>query len=146
MKDYKLKINGNEYNVSIDSVEGNTAKVEVNGVPYSVEFDKPISKPKQVVVKQAAAKPSISVTTPVQSAAPVQSSVSGSAVTAPLPGVILSVNANVGDAVKKGQVIMILEAMKMENAIEASSDGTIKKICANKGDSVLEGAELFIIG
>jgi biotin carboxyl carrier protein len=67
-------------------------------------------------------------------------------VSSPLPGVILEVSVKEGDSVKRGQKLMILEAMKMENVIEASADGKIVSIKANKGDSVLEGAPLIIIG
>ena len=147
MKEYKLKINGNDYNVAIDAVEDNTAKVSVNGVDYAVEFDKPISKPKQVVVKKAvAAAPAAASAAPAARVATASESSGETVVNSPLPGVILAVNAHVGDAVKKGQTVMLLEAMKMENSIEATCDGTIKKILAQKGDSVLEGADLFIIG
>ena len=67
-------------------------------------------------------------------------------VTSPLPGVILEVSVKVGDAVKRGQKVMVLEAMKMENVIEATADGTVTAIKVEKGDSVLEGAPLVIIG
>ena len=64
----------------------------------------------------------------------------------PLPGVILSVDCKVGDTVKRGQKILVLEAMKMENNINADRDGKIVEIKVNKGDSVLEGADLVVIG
>ena len=67
-------------------------------------------------------------------------------VNSPLPGVVLSINKNVGDTVNKGDTVMILEAMKMENNIEATASGKIVKFLAQKGDSVLEGAPLFVIG
>ena len=130
MKEYKIKINGNNYNVTIDEVEGNAAKVEVNGTPYSVEFEKPLSKPKNIsVVNRPAAAPAAA---------------GGATVNSPLPGVVLEVKVKDGDKVTKGQVIMVLEAMKMENAIEAPCDGTVT-IKAQKGDSVLEGAPLAVI-
>ena len=68
-----------------------------------------------------------------------------SGVKSPLPGVILDIKVNVGDTVKKGQTIVILEAMKMENNINADKDGKITAINVNKGDSVLEGTDLVII-
>ena len=68
------------------------------------------------------------------------------AVKSPLPGVILSVDCKVGDTVKRGQKILVLEAMKMENNINADRDGKIVEIKVNKGDSVLEGADLVVIG
>ena len=130
MKEYKIKINGNNYNVTIDEVEDNAAKVEVNGTPYNVEFEKPISKPKTIsVVNKPAAAPSAA---------------GGSTVNSPLPGVVLEIKVKDGDKVTKGQVIIVLEAKKMENAIEAPCEGTVT-IKVQKGDSVLEGAPLAII-
>ena len=146
MKEYKIKINGNNYNVTIDEVEGNAAKVEVNGTPYNVEFEKPLSKPKTIsVVNKPAAAPAAgaapAANRPAAAAAP---AAGGSTVNSPLPGVVLEVKVKDGDKVTKGQVIMVLEAMKMENAIEAPCDGTVT-IKAQKGDSVLEGAPLAVI-
>ena len=146
MKEYKLKINGNDYNVAIDEVEDNTAKVEVNGTPYTVEFEKPITKsrPKIVINRPepaAGAAPAVSVSKPAA-----QAPAGGTVVNSPLPGVVLNLNVKEGDAVKKGQAILILEAMKMENAIESPCDGTVSKLLVQKGDSVLEGAQLAIIG
>lgn len=147
MKEYKLKINGNDYNVVINEVEDAVAKVEVNGTPFNVEFEKPITKPKAIkVVKASAAAPAVSPAQNRPSVATTSTSTSGTTVTSPLPGVILEVNVKEGDVVKKGQKVMMLETMKMENVIEATVDGTIKSVKANKGDSVLEGAALVIIG
>ena len=145
MKEYNIKINGNDYNVTIDEVEGNAAKVEVNGTPYNVEFDKPLSKPKNIsVVNRPAAAPSAGPAPASRPAATPAAAAGGSTVNSPLPGVVLEVKVKDGDKVTKGQVIMVLEAMKMENAIEAPCDGTVT-IKAQKGDSVLEGAPLAII-
>ncbi len=136
MKEYKLKINGNDYDVTINDIEDSTAKVEVNGMPFTVEFDKPLKKaaPAPAVKKAAAPK------------AAAASSGNGTVVTSPLPGVILEVSCKEGDTVKVGQKLMVLEAMKMENIIEATANGTVTSIKANKGDSVLEGADLVVIG
>jgi len=145
MKEYKIKINGNDYNVTIDEVEGSAAKVEVNGTPYNVEFERPISKPKTInVVKKPVAAPAAGPAPASRPAAPAAAG-NGATVNSPLPGVVLEVKVKDGDKVSKGQVIMVLEAMKMENAIEAPCDGTVT-IKAQKGDSVLEGAPLAIIG
>ena len=146
MKEYKSKINGNDYNVTIDEVEGNAAKVEVNGTPYNVEFEKPLSKkPKTIsVVNKPAAAPSAGPAPASKPAAAPAAAAGGSTVNSPLPGVVLEVKVKDGDKVTKGQVIMVLEAMKMENAIEAPCEGTIT-IKAQKGDSVLEGAPLAVI-
>lgn len=146
MKEYKLKINGNDYNVVINDVQESVASVEVNGSHFKVEFEKPIAKPTAIkVVKTATAAPAVSAAAPKPTAAPAPTA-GGTTVSSPLPGVILEVCVKEGDTVKSGQKIMVLEAMKMENVVEATADGVIKSIKVNKGDSVLEGAPLAIIG
>ena len=145
MKQYRFKINGNQYNVDINSVEGNIASVSVNGTSYQVELEDAPAAPVQAVPVQT------SVITPA--AAPAQAapapkpaaSGAGKPVTSPLPGVIIAVKVNVGDAVKAGQEVAVLEAMKMENSIEATHDGTVTAIHVAKGDSVLEGAAVVTI-
>lgn len=144
MKSYKFKINGNEYNVAINSVSGNFAEVTVNGASYQVELDNIPAAPASDVpapAPQAAVTPA-----PVQASAPAPAAAgSGKAVTSPLPGVIVAVKVNVGDAVKAGQEVAVLEAMKMENSIEASANGTVTAIHVAQGDSVLEGAPIVTI-
>ena len=143
MKEYKYKINGTVYNVTVGDIENNMAQVEVNGTPYKVEMEQTVAP--------------VAVSTPRPSAAP--RPVSGEkviakptttggagAIKAPLPGVVLDIKVNVGDAVNAGDTVVILEAMKMENNINADKSGVVKSISVNKGDSVLEGAELLIIG
>jgi biotin carboxyl carrier protein len=146
MNEFKIKINGSDYNVVINNVEENTIDVEVNGQSYSVEMEKPLK------TKKVAAKPVVTrsventVAAPtVQVAKPAASGGAGS-VKSPLPGVILEVFVKVGDVVKTGQKVLVLEAMKMENTINADREGKVIEIKANKGDSVLEGADLVIIG
>ena len=146
MKEYKLKINGNDYAVTVNEVDGSVAEVEVNGTPFKVEFEKPIKKAAAPVAKPAAksAAPAAAAAPVAKPAAPAGGA--GTTVSSPLPGVILDVCVKEGDAVKRGQTVMVLEAMKMENAIEATADGTVTAIKVGKGDSVLEGAPLVIIG
>ena len=145
MKQYKYKINGNLYNVTVHDVEDNIAKVEVNGSPYTVELDKPIQAPapKKVVTNPVSPKPVAAPTAPV--ARPAAASAGKSGVKCPLPGVILDIKVKEGDEVKKGQLIVVLEAMKMENNINADRDGKVTAIKVQKGDSVLEGTDLIII-
>jgi biotin carboxyl carrier protein len=138
MKSFKYTINGNVYKVVINRIEDTIADVEVNGTPYTVEMNKPTKK--QV----------ITINRPVQTTVapvvrPQQSGAGSSALRSPLPGIIIDVLCKPGDTVKKGQKLLVLEAMKMENAINAEKDGVIKELKINKGDSVLEGAELLII-
>lgn len=145
MKEYKFKINGNDYNVAINSVEGNLASVTVNGAPYQVELENaPAAAPVQAVSTPAVQ--SAPVAAPAQAApAPAAPSGAGKAVTSPLPGVIITLKVNVGDTVKPGQVVAVLEAMKMENDIEAEFGGTVTAVNVAKGDSVLEGAAIVTI-
>ena len=144
MKEYKYKINGNEYNVIINSIEDGLADIEVNGTPYKVEI---------LAEKKKASKPAIkhpTVTAAPVAAAPVAPAASaggqGTGVKSPLPGVILDVCVKVGDEVKVGQKVAVLEAMKMENNINADRDGKIVAVKVNKGDSILEGSDIVIIG
>ena len=150
MKEYKFKINGNEYNVAINSVEGNIADVTVNGKSYQVEMENAPAAPVQAVP----VAPAVTVSAPAPQAAPVAAPApapaakpagAGKAVTSPLPGVIIGVKVNVGDVVKPGQVVAVLEAMKMENDIEAEFGGTVTAVNVAKGDSVLEGAAIVTI-
>ena len=142
MKQYKYKINGNLYNVTVNDVEDNIANVEVNGTSYKVELDKPVKAAPKPVTRPAAA-PKTETGAPVVTKQPTASKKAG--VKSPLPGVILDIKVKEGDTVKRGQTIIILEAMKMENNINANKDGKVAEIKVNKGDSVLEGTDLVII-
>ena len=138
MKSFKYIINGNVYKVIINNIEDTAAEVEVNGTPYKVEMDKPTKK-HVVTIK----RPVQTTTPPI--ARPQQASTGAAALRSPLPGIILDIAVKVGDPIKKGQKVLILEAMKMENVINSDRDGVVKEIKVNKGDSVLEGADLIII-
>ena len=145
MKEYKYKINGNLYNVVIGDIEDNIAHVEVNGTHYTVEMEKkPKAAPAPKPVVRPAAKPAAAAA-PAAAAPAAKPAAGKSGVKSPLPGVILDIKVNVGDEVKKGQTIIILEAMKMENSINADKDGKIAAINVSKGESVLEGTDLIII-
>ena len=147
MKNYKFKINGNEYNVGIVSIEGNIASVTVNGTDYQVEMENAPAAPVQAVpAAPASAAPAAPVSAPKATHAPKMAAGTGKAVTSPLPGVIIAVKVNVGDTVKAGQEVAVLEAMKMENSIEAEQSGTVTAVHVAKGDSVLEGAPIVTIG
>ncbi|MFV0554377.1 MAG: acetyl-CoA carboxylase biotin carboxyl carrier protein [Mangrovibacterium sp.] len=137
-KKFQFKINGNEYSTEILSVEDNMAEIEVNGTKYQVELTdriKPTPKTPKLVRSQ-----------PIQTEAP-KAAPSGGAHSfkSPLPGTILELNKKVGDAVKVGDVVMLLEAMKMENNIEADRDGVLASITKDKGATVMEGDVLFTI-
>ena len=160
MKTYKFKIGNNPYTVEIASIEGGVAKVNVNGIDYDVEIEDapasaaaPAAAASAVAAGVAGATSSPAATGDLSAAARTVASTSSPAgdlgpakkVCSPLPGVILSVNVAVGDKVKAGDKVAVLEAMKMENDIEAESDGTITAIHVQKGDSVLEGAAIVSI-
>lgn len=143
MKDYKLKINGNDYKVVVKEVDGNTAEVEVNGTSYHIEIERPaaqVSKTPKLV--QA---PTIPSHDSHQAIAKTSAPGAASAVKSPLPGVVLDVYVKEGDTVKVGQKMVLLEAMKMENSLEADRAGTVTSVKVRKGDSILEGAVLVII-
>ena len=145
MKEYKYKINGEEYNVIINEVSDTTAQVEVNGASYTVEWEKPVA-PKPVVVAKpvaSAAKPAAPASAPA-AAAPAPAA-GGYAIKTPLPGVIISIKVNVGDTVAKGQTVAVLEAMKMENNITSDRYGKIASVAVSAGDTVADGAILVTL-
>ncbi len=140
MTQYKFKINGKPYEVSVNGIADGKADVTVNGVNYSVDIESaPAAAPS--AAPAAAPAPAQAAAAPAAQAAPA----SGKKITSPLPGVIIDVCVKDGEAVKKGQKLAVLEAMKMENEILAETDGTVTKIFVNKGDSILEGADIAII-
>ncbi|MBR1545815.1 MAG: biotin/lipoyl-binding protein [Prevotella sp.] len=151
MNKYQYKVQGVDYEVEIEEVEGNIAKVNVNGIPFEVELQQPINAAKHpsiVKPKVEAPKP-VATSAPAKPAAPAQPAVSagaGNAQKAPLPGTITSVNVKMGDTVNVGDTIIVLEAMKMQNNIEAEYAGTVTSITVNPGDSVLEGSVMLTIG
>ncbi len=150
MKNYKLKINGNNYNVDINEVEGQEIKLEVNGTAYTVTVDQELrahqTRTTTVISDRAAPRVSAAHGDVQRASAPKPGSAAGGTkVTTPLPGTILDVFVNVGDQVKSGQAVVLLEAMKMENNIEADTEGTVTSINVRKGDSVLEGDTLIVI-
>ena len=149
MNKFEYKVQGVDYEVEIEEMEGNIAKVSVNGIPFEVELKQPINpakaitRPKVVAPAPAAAAPAAPVARPAAPAAPAGA---GSPVKAPLPGTISSINVKVGDKVNVGDTVVVLEAMKMQNNIEAENSGTVSSILVNQGDSVMEGATLITIG
>lgn len=149
MKKFNYTINGIKYRVEINSIEGNVAEVTVNGSTYKVELDKEQEvkqMPKPTPVTRPAAAAPAPKATPAVAPAPAPAAGGGAAVVSPLPGVIIGIHCKVGDEVKRGQRILVLEAMKMENDIKADRDGTITAIAVSQGDNVQEGATLVTIG
>ena len=149
MKQYKYKVNGAQYDVTIDSIVGNIAKVEVNGIPFEVEMQGSslVEEDLPTQVADETAAPAVAAAPAAVEAAPAAGAPgAGVPVKAPLPGVVAKILVSVGQAVKKGETVLVLEAMKMENNITAEADGKITGICVAAGDSVMEGTTLVTIG
>lgn len=144
MKEYKYKINGMKFTVAVGDVSDNEVKVEVNGVPYKVELDK--AAPQKPALSQSGKTAGISgaVTTSTPAPKPVVAG-PATAVKSPLPGTIMGFTVKVGDSVKSGDTVCILEAMKMENDVKTTHAGTVKQILVNAGDAILEGTDIMII-
>ncbi len=143
MKNYKFKINGNQYEVEVLDIDDNIARIEVNGTPYEVEMQREIPKIKTVVSgAPVQARPAREIRT-----APAKEA-SGKAadIRAPLPGVIIQVLVRPGDEVTAGQTVCTLETMKMENAIKAESAGKVTAVNIAAGQSVLQDEVLIVIG
>lgn len=145
MKKFNFTIRGNKYDVELHNIEDNIAEVEVNGSRYEVEIHKEIKTSKTPKLVRARAVPSQESGATIQSSKPVPAP-SGNGVNAPLPGTILEVKVKVGDEVKVGDTLLIMEAMKMENNIKTNKAGKISDLKVNVGDSVLEGDLLVEIG
>lgn len=156
MKQYKYIINGAHYDVTINSVQGSKAQVVVNGLPFDVEMlgstlDEDalptVNAAENALEQQAPATPA-AASAPAEAPAPAAKGAAGAGtpVKAPLPGVVTKVLVKTGDAVKKGQTVLVLEAMKMENNITAEADGSVTGVCVAPGDSVMEGTTLLTIG
>lgn len=143
MKEYKYTINGNKYEVVIGDIVDNIAAVKVNGEDFQVEME-PEAEPekKKVVLGKPAAAASEGAATATANAANVNTN---NAVKAPLPGTIVEVKVAVGDEVQPGDIVVVLEAMKMANNLEAEKDGKVTAICVKTGESVLEDSPLVVI-
>ncbi len=148
MKEYKYKINGTRFNVAVGDIVDNKVHVEVNGTPYDVELEKapagankvsPLVKPKAPAAAPRTETGAKVISKPAAPAGP------GTSVKSPLPGTIMSINVSEGQAVKAGDTVCVLEAMKMENDIHCSASGTVRKILVGVGDAILEGTDIMII-
>ena len=140
MKEYKYTIDGKEYKVEIGDITDNVADVRVNGEAFKVEME-PEDEPekKKVVLGKPAAEKS------ADEAAPAANVNTANAVKAPLPGVITSIEVEVGQEVSAGDTVVVLEAMKMANNIEAEKSGKVTAICVKQGENVMEDAPLVVI-
>lgn len=139
MKKFKFTIRGNEYEVEILKFEDNIAKVEVNGTKYSVELQTEIKQAKTPILVRK------EVAAPTRGESKIKKAIGATQIKSPLPGNIMQVFVKTGDEVKKGDKLLLLEAMKMENSILAEKDGQIIAIKVAPGESVLEGDVLIEI-
>ena len=142
MKKFKFTISGKQYEVEVQSFENDKAQVVVNGTQYEVDVEREKEEAKPVIAPRPKAAPAPAAT---PAAAPAGDA-NGVKAVAPLPGTIMQIFVNVGDEVKRGDKILMYEAMKMENNFLAEADGVIKDIKVKVGDNVLQGAVLAIIG
>lgn len=140
MKKFDFTIKGNKYHVHLQEFEDNKATIEVNGTEYIVEVHQEITKTKtpKLVRKAVVNKPGEGTIT--------KSSAGATTIKAPLPGNIFKMLVAVGDSVKKGDSVLIMEAMKMENEIKAEKDGIVKVIKVKEGDTVLQSDVLMEMG
>ncbi len=148
MKKFKFTISGKEYDVKVENFSGNNAEVVVDGVKYDVvvkreeeevKMSRPVAAPKAKAGTapkvETAAKPTASAT-----------HAGGFKAQAPLPGTVMKIFVKAGDQVKRGDKMLMYEAMKMENNFLAEVDGVVNEVCVREGDNVLQGATLFVIG
>lgn len=136
MKEYRFRINGKQYTTSVKDEDDSTFTVSVNGTEYSVE-----TEPDAAEAQAASPVCNTARTAPKSSSL----TADGRKVTSPLPGVIVDIKVQTGDSINAGQEVAVLEAMKMENSIEAPCSGIVADIEVSKGDSVLEGAVIMTI-
>lgn len=139
MKKFKFTISGSDYDVQVNDIEDNIADVEVNGTSYKVQLHQEVKQTKtpKLVRKPVTKKPGEGQ---IQ-----KSTTGGTTIKAPLPGTVISIDVNEGDTVTKGQTVMTMEAMKMENNVMSDVAGTVQSIKVNTGDSVLQDDILIVI-
>ena len=146
MKEFKFKIDGVQYNANVDAKEEGKVEVTLNGKTYTVEVEgaAPKAAPvKPVVAPKPAAAPAAAA--PVAAPKAAAPTGAGKVVESPLPGTITKINVKVGDAVKAGDTLLVMEAMKMANDIAAEWDGTVKAVLVSEGASVMNGDALVEI-
>jgi biotin carboxyl carrier protein len=139
MRVFKFNIKGQEYDVEIKRLDQNIAEVEVNGTIYHVEMKQEAKQSKTPILMRS--EPAVP-----KSAHKFRKKISGSnEVKSPLPGNIMNIFVREGDEVKKGDKLLMYEAMKMENTIYAEKEGQVVKIRVKPGDNILEGDVLMEI-
>jgi len=145
MKKFKFTINGNQYDTEILNVEEGNAEIVVNGTKYVVEMEQAITVPKTPKLVRSLSVPSTDVHPSVSKTRSTSIHQGAGTIQSPLPGSIIRISVKVGDVVKIGQQLLVLEAMKMENNIESDKAGKIVAIHKQEGESVMEGDVLITI-
>ena len=141
MKEYKYTINGNKYEVAIGDITDKVATLTVNGEEFKVEMEREAEpEKKKPVVRAAAASGETS-----NAAANGAAANKAGALKSPLPGVITEILVEVGQEVQAGDNVIVLEAMKMANNLQAEKSGKIAAICVQVGQSVMEDEPLVVI-
>lgn len=139
MKHFKFSIHGNEYTVDVHGIEENQAHLEVNGTAYEVHIQQKTTASKTPTLLRPAPKatPTPDITRKEGGAA--------HGILAPLPGNVLKLQVSKGDIVEKGQILLVMEAMKMENKVLSDRAGVVEKILVEAGEAVLQGDVLLEI-
>ncbi len=149
MKEFTFKINGAEYKCAVEEIEAGKTNVTVNGNVYTVETEVPAaSAPKPAPAPKAEepkAAPAPAAAAP-KAEAPKAAPAAGVQVKSPLPGSIIKVMVSEGQAVKKGDTLLTLESMKMENPVLAEQDGTVKQVAVTPGQNVMQDDLLIVLG
>ncbi|MBR4705946.1 MAG: biotin/lipoyl-binding protein [Paludibacteraceae bacterium] len=148
MKEFAFKINGVEYKCAVEEIEAGKTNVTVNGKVYTVETEAPAAPaPKPAAAPAPAPKPAAAPAAPkAEAPKPAAAPAAGLQVKSPLPGSVIKVLVSEGQAVKKGDTLLTLESMKMENAIMAEQDGTVKQIAVTPGQNVMQDDLLIVLG
>ena len=148
MKEFKFKINGAEYNCAVEELEAGKTNVTVNGKVYTVETEAPkkVETPAPKAAPAPAPKPEAPAAPKEEAPKPAVPAAGGVQVKSPLPGSVIKVLVSEGQAVKKGDTLLTLESMKMENAIMAEADGTVKQIAVTPGQNVMQDDLLIVLG
>jgi biotin carboxyl carrier protein len=149
MSEYVLTINQKEYRAEVSEINAEYALIRVNGREFRVDLQQlALSKLMPVETKKSETRPEAAAPKPMARPAlepPLAGGDVSNIVKSLLPGLIIDVKVGAGEKVKAGQNIVVMEAMKMENQIQATIDGTVKKIFVKKGDNVAEGDALIEI-
>ena len=147
MKEFTFKINGAEYKCAVEEIEAGKTNVTVNGKVYTVETEAPAAPaPKPAAKPAPAPKPAVAPAPKAEAPKPAAAPAAGLQVKSPLPGSVIKVLVSEGQAVKKGDTLLTLESMKMENAIMAEQDGTVKQIAVTPGQNVMQDDLLVVLG